>query len=151
MVKKNHSRGAKHGNSQEQYDHFKANESTRHAKEKGYDSILHRFQNDELYRNSQIAIGWTGEHCQYSDSLMFIDFSYTATRKERQRHENNCTLGINGQGPKPGPMKKRTDYLQAVNKVLAVRKQVENPNPYMLQNRRFRQRPIEERQRMERQ
>ena len=27
------------------------------------------------------------------------------TRKERQRYENNCTLGVNGQGPEPGPMK----------------------------------------------
>ena len=145
VVKKGHSRGAKQGQSQEQYDHFKANESTRHAKKKGCDSILRRFQNDELYRNYQLVIGWTEEHCQYLDSLMFMDFSNTATRKERLRYENNFFLGINGQGPKPGPVKKRADYFQAVNEVLVMRKQVEKPNPYIPQNQRFRQRPVGER------
>ena len=58
IVKKNYSRGAKHGPSQEQYDHFKANESTRHAKKKNNSSITERFQKDELYRNSQLAIGF---------------------------------------------------------------------------------------------
>ena len=33
-----------------------------------------------------------------SDSLMSIDFSYTATRKDRERYENIFTLGENGQG-----------------------------------------------------
>ena len=28
-------------------------------------------------------------------------------RKERPRYENNDTLGVNGQGPKPGPMNKK--------------------------------------------
>ena len=88
-MKKNYSRGAKHGRSQEQYDHFKANESLRHAKKKNLLSITDRWQKDELHRNSQVAIGWTEEHCQYLDSLMAIDFSFTTARKERERYENN--------------------------------------------------------------
>ena len=59
---------------------------------------------------------------------MAIDFPYTATRKERQRYENNFSLCVNGQGPKLGPMKKRADYPQAVNKLLVLREHVENPN-----------------------
>ena len=39
-------------------------------------SITDRWHRDALYRNSQIAIGWTEEYCQYLDSLMSIDFSY---------------------------------------------------------------------------
>ena len=78
----------------------KANESPRHAKKRGFESVTLRFQQ---------------------------------TRKERQRYENKCTLGVNGQGPKPGPMKKRADYPQAVNKVLVLRRQVENPNSYTLE------------------
>ena len=69
IVKKNCLPGAKHGRSQEQCDHFEANESTRRAKKKGFDSITLGFQNDQLYRNSQLAIGWTQEHCQCLDSL----------------------------------------------------------------------------------
>ena len=148
-AKKNDSRGAKYGRFQEQYDHFKANESTRHSKKKGYDSITLRFQNDELYRNSQLAIGWTEEHCQHLDSLMTIDFSDTATRKEHQRREIIILLASNGQGPKPGPMNKRADHQQAVNKLLVMRRQVGNPNPYIPTHLRFRQRPTEERERLE--
>ena len=36
VVKKDYSRGAKRGPTQEQYDHFRANESTRHARKKQY-------------------------------------------------------------------------------------------------------------------
>ena len=82
---------------------------------------------------------------------MPIDFSYTVTRKERTRYENNYTLGVNGQGPKPGPLKKRADYPQAVNKVLVLRRQLSNPNPYIPKHLRFRQRPIVERERLEQQ
>ena len=105
IVKKNCSRGAKHGRTQEQYDHFKANESTRHAKKKYLLSITDRIQRDEFYRHSQLAIGWTEEHCQHLDSLMSTDFSHTPTKKERELHENNHTLGVNNQRPKTGPMK----------------------------------------------
>ena len=38
--------------SQEQYDHVKAKESTRHAREQAYDSIASRFQDDDLHRIS---------------------------------------------------------------------------------------------------
>ena len=86
---------------------FKASESRRHAKKKGYDSITLGFQGDEQDRNSQLAIGWTEEHYQHWDSLKAIDFSFSATRKERARYENNYTLGVNGQGPKPGPMRNK--------------------------------------------
>ena len=50
IAKKGTSRGAKHGKSQEQVNHFKANESRRHAIKKGFLSILESFQNDKLYR-----------------------------------------------------------------------------------------------------
>ena len=52
---------------------------------------------------------------------------HTATWRERQRYENSYTLGFNGQGPKTRPMKKRADYPQAVNTLLVLRRQVENP------------------------
>ena len=150
IVKKGTSRGAKHGKSQEQHDHFKANESLRHAKQEQYSSILLRFQEDELYLKAQIAIGWTEEHCKYLDSLLLEDKSYTATRRERVRYESNWTLGSNGQGPMPGPVKKREDYPQAVTRVQVMRQQAEKPGyPHIPHNRRFRRRPIEQWQKAE--
>ena len=43
-IKMGASRGAKHGESQEQCDHFKAVESLRNAKKKGFSTILERLQ-----------------------------------------------------------------------------------------------------------
>ena len=93
-MKKVFSRGAKHGPSQEQYDHFQAIDSTRNAKKKYYSSFTTRWHGDELYRNSQSAIGWTEKYCQYLDSLMSVDFSYTASSKEREIYANNLTVGV---------------------------------------------------------
>ena len=121
-MKKNYSRGARHERTKKQYDHIKANESTRHAKKKNFFVCHGRWHRDNQYRKSRIAVGWTEEHCQHLDSLVAIDFSYTATRKERQRYENNNILGVNDQGPKPRPMKKITDLAQAVNKLLVLQK-----------------------------
>ena len=99
---------------------------------KDTNSVLHRFQEGDLYRNSQITIGRAEEHCQYLDSLLLVDFSNTVTKKERLRHENNWALDIVGKGPKPGPLKKREDYPQAVHRVLVVRSL---PDPEMSPNK----------------
>ena len=101
-------------------------------------------------KNSRNRSNWRRAEW-YLDLLMSIDVSFTATRKERERYENNYTLDVNGQGPKPGPMKKRADFPQAVSKLIALKHQVENPNPYIPKHFRFRQRPIEEKARLERQ
>ena len=85
------------------------------------------------------------------ESLMCIDFSYTAARKERQRYENNNTLGLNRQGPQPGPMQNRADFRHAFHQLIALKKQVEKPNPHIPEHMRFRQRPLEERERLEQQ
>ena len=57
IVKKDFSQGAKHGPTQRQYDHHKAKDVTRNARNKGHDSILLRWQDDDPHRNSQIAVG----------------------------------------------------------------------------------------------
>ena len=63
------------------------------------------------------ALLFVFQHFQPS-CLMSINFSCRATRKERERYQNNLTLGVNGQGPKPGPMRQKPDFPQAVNRIL---------------------------------
>ena len=63
-----------------------------------------------------------------------------------ERYENNYTPGVNGQRPKKG-----ADYPQLVNNFLVLRRQVENLNLYIPKHSRFRQRPIEERERLDQQ
>ena len=84
-------------------------------------------------------------------SLLLGVKSYTTTRKQRLRYENNWALGINGQGPMPGSMKKK-DNPQAVTKVQTMRQQAEQASyPDILLRRRFRQRQVEKEHKVERQ
>ena len=65
---------------------------------RGYNSTLLRFQEDELYSNSNIATGWTQEHCQHLDSFLLIDFSQERLRERSvSEMKTTNTLGINGQ------------------------------------------------------
>ena len=82
---------------QEQYDHFNTSESARHSKKKNFSSITERFLKDELYRNSQFAVGWAEEHCQISGFAHGNKFLITQLRG-KSVSENNNTLGVNGQG-----------------------------------------------------
>ena len=72
-----------------------------------------RWQQDEKYRNSQQAHGWTEEHCRYLDYLTTIDISYTAPCTapwhQRHRYESTITLACNDEDRHAGPLKARTD------------------------------------------
>ena len=83
---KDYSRGAKHGPSEEQYDHFEARDSTRNAQKKEYSSITDRWHGEDLLRNSaNILI----RSCQL--------ISHTEVQEQSvKRYENNLTLGVNG-------------------------------------------------------
>ena len=56
---------------------------------------------------------------------MTIDFS---------QYEINDTLAVNGQRTETWTNEKMTDYPQVANKVLVMRRQAENPNPYIPQH-----------------
>ena len=58
----------------------------RKAHTKDHKSILARFLNDRLYRDSQIKIGWDENTCIANDEIAREDHSYAATRWERSRN-----------------------------------------------------------------
>ena len=78
VMKMGQSRGAEHGKSQ---DHFKAHESLRHAKKKGYSSILERFQKEDSYRTSHTSIFWTEEKCACTSAHLHWKTNRTRPRK----------------------------------------------------------------------
>ena len=88
VLRMDYSRGARHGQTQWQYDNWKAQDAKRHAERKHGSIVLRK------YRNSQISVGWTEKYCRYLDSIASVDISHTATWSERSRYENNLTLGI---------------------------------------------------------
>ena len=71
-----HSRGKRHGHNQWQKYHQKAADAKRGAKKRGdRPSIVSRWQNDEIFRASQVAIGWTETYVKYLDYLTTVDMS----------------------------------------------------------------------------
>ena len=108
-AKMNCSRGKKHGYAQWQKDHWKAKDALRAAVKTGKVSILQRWQEDEVDRESQSVHGWAESFCRYLDAIYKIDISYTATYQQRLRYENTIAL-IRNDHYQAGPMQNRTDY-----------------------------------------
>ena len=119
--------------------------SLRKTRNKQFEVILERLQKQDSYREKQIANGWTEEKCRYLDQLALEDKSDTATRKERQRYENNWKLALNAHGL-VSPMDKREDCCEAVKAIRNLRQQDEQPsNPPIRPSYQTRSRPFQER------
>ena len=80
-------RGARNGENDNQREYHQARTCSREGLSSNYNSILDRFQKHDTYRESQMAIGWTEDICSYLDQIANEDWSYIATKRERQRHE----------------------------------------------------------------
>ena len=57
------------------------------ANKKGSDSILERFQNCPIYRESQLAIGWDEAFCARYDEIAKEDHTNVCTAEEHKRRE----------------------------------------------------------------
>ena len=89
-------------------DHWKATDAKKGArKHNDHPSILSSWQNDEQYRISQLAIGWTETYCRYLDYLTTIDTSHHAPYHQRSRYESTITMKKNDPNPQSGPVWKR--------------------------------------------
>ena len=88
------SRGRKSGHNPWQTDHAKAMAARRGATKncRKFTSILDRWQNDEIYRASQLVHGWTEEYVKYLDYISQIDINYEAPYKQRNRFENTLFM-----------------------------------------------------------
>ena len=61
-------------------------------KKKGYASILDIWNGDDVYRASQLSIGWTEEPVKHMDVLGIEDHTYHATKEEGQMYRAICGL-----------------------------------------------------------
>ena len=90
----------------------------RGAWKRGAGTIVIRWQDDEKYRNSRQAHGWTEEYCRYLDYLTTIDISYITPWHQRDQYECTITLVCNDEDRQAGPMKARKDF-KPTTKILA--------------------------------
>ena len=66
--------------------------------------IHDRFLRDPVYRDSQLAIGWSEQMCKEWDELEKEDHTYKLTPEERRRYRGQWYLNLNKAGQN-GPMK----------------------------------------------
>ena len=75
--------------------------------------IHDRFLRDPVYRESQLAIGWSEEKFKEWDELAKEDHTYKLTPEERRRYKGQWYLTLKEEG-KNGPVMFRSDYRAAV-------------------------------------
>ena len=119
MIKKWRCHGARHGKTEEQKEYHKAWNAWKRCRKKvdsqrGHFTGIHdRFLRDQVYRESQLAIGRTEQKCKEWDELAKEDHTYKLTPEEKRRYKGQWYLTLNKAG-KNGPMKLRSDYSAAV-------------------------------------
>ena len=113
VIKKERPRGARHGKTEAQKEHFLAHNARKRCIKKNFDGIHDRFQRDSVFRDSQLKIGWTEEKSIEIDKLAQEDHSYCPSSEEYERCEKNWYISLNKSG-RNAPTKLRSDFRTAV-------------------------------------
>ena len=95
VIKKNRSRGAKHGASERQKMYYHAKQKLQKArpgKHGGHPTIFSRWYGDEEYRKSLSDIGWREHHITLYDRIALEKHIYVATRAERIQNSKHWIL-----------------------------------------------------------
>ena len=79
-----------------------------------FTGIHDRFLRDPVYRESQLAIGWTEQKCKEWGEFSKEDHAYKLTPEERRSYKGQWYLTLN-KSRKNGPMKLRSDFRAAVS------------------------------------
>ena len=113
VIKKGRPRGARHGKTEAQKQHFVAHNAQRRCFKKNFEGIHDRFQRDSVDLDSQLKIFWTEETCIEMDKLAQEDHSYCPSSEEYERNQKNWYISLNESG-RYAPMKLRSDFREAV-------------------------------------
>ena len=87
VIKKERPRGARHGKTEAQKEHFIAHNARKRCLKRHHEGIHDRFQRDQVFRDSQLKIGWTEERCIAMDKLAQEDHSYCPSSEEYERYQ----------------------------------------------------------------
>ena len=115
-------RGMKSGHNPWQKDHHTAMDAKRRVQKRGkYTSIMDRWQNDEVYRESQLVHGWT-DWVKYLDYISEIDISHNAPYRQRLRFENTVYMRGVDSNEQAGPLCQRPDFKSSANAHVSLRR-----------------------------
>ena len=120
VFKKGRPRGARHGKTEAQKEHFVAHNARKRCCKKvdsqgEHFTVIHdRFLGDQVYRALQLAIGWTEQKCKEMNELAKEDHTYHLISEDKRRYQNQWYLTLNKSGT-IGPVKLRSDFRAAVS------------------------------------
>ena len=118
VIKKGATHGARHGKTEVQREYMAWNAWKRYCKivdsqGEHCTGIHDRFLREPVYRESQLAIGWSQQKCKEWNELAQENHTFLLTPEDRRRFKGHWYLTLNKAG-KNGPMKLRSDYRAAV-------------------------------------
>ena len=126
-------RGARHGKTEAQKEHFVAHNGRRRCLKKKFEGIHDRFQKDSTYRDSQLKIGWIEETCIAMDKLAQKNYSHCPLPEEFERKRENWYITLNKSG-RNAPVKLRPDFREALTNMHRLHRESggERPEPIHL-------------------
>ena len=120
VIKKGRCHGARHGKTEEQKEYHIAWNAWKRcckrvdARGEHFKGIHDRFLRDQVYRESQLLIGWTEQKCIEMGELAKQDYTYRLSEEEFKRYQGQWYLTLNKSG-KNAPMRLRPDFRAAVS------------------------------------
>ena len=115
-IKKGRCHGARHGKTEEQKEYHIAWNAWKRCcnRVEHFKGIHDRFLRDQVFRESQLAIGWTEQKCKEMDELAKENHTYHLSLEEFKIYQGQWYLTLNKSG-KNGPMRLRPDFRAAVS------------------------------------
>ena len=116
VIKKNSSRGVKHGPSERQKMYYQARQMLKKARQKKHGrhpTILSRWYADEEYRKSLAAHNIGEQQIMLFDRIALEKHHYTATKTERIQNTKHWVLYLTADGPQK-PLNQRPEFARAI-------------------------------------
>ena len=104
-----------------------------------YTSVMDRWQNDEMYRASQLVHGWTEEWVKYLDYISKIDISHGAPYRQRLRYESTLYMRGVDSNKQAGPLCQRPDYKPSADALVSLQRNQGKGVPHIPMHSRTRQ------------
>ena len=114
VINKGPNHGARHGKTKEQTEYQMAWNAWKRCCKKvdsqseHFTGIHDRFLTDPVFRESQLAIGWSEQKCKEWDEPAKEDNTYKLTPEERRRYRGQWHLTLNKEGKKTNTTRTRS-------------------------------------------
>ena len=115
VIKKGRPHGHRYGKLPGSREYFLANNLKKRCKKRHYEGIHDRFLRDDVFRRRMIENNRDEKVCRAWDVLADEDHTYHMSQEEYFYYRNNWWLHLNKSGNDTQPLRKRSDFKQALS------------------------------------